>query len=175
MEQKFNYENLPVRTMTDEQEQTWFAGIDICKILNYSNPNQAIDKLDDDEKKLASILDMSGQYRQTWTINESGLYTLILTSNKPEAKKFRRWVTHDVLPTIRKAGIYSTEQTQQREFELQEVTKQLTVKRDELATLKNDLKLLSAKVKELEKSREEIITNYHPKLPFPEFKQKIDE
>lgn len=69
----------------------------------------ALQGLDDDEK-LTSTLLMSGQNREVWLVNESGLYALILRSNKPEAKTFKRWVTRDVLPTIRKTGSYSVQE-----------------------------------------------------------------
>jgi len=68
----------------------WFAGIDVCNILEYANSNNAIGKLDEDERKLTYLKVTSGQGRKTWMINEFGLYSLILTSRKPEAKAFKR-------------------------------------------------------------------------------------
>jgi len=115
MEQKFLYAALPVRVNTDERSQIWFAAIDICNILGYADARQAVEKLDDDEKKLDGVRHGSGQVRKTWTVNEFGLYSLILTSTKPEAKAFKRWVTHEVLPAIRKAGIYSTDEAKEYE------------------------------------------------------------
>ncbi|NEX77386.1 phage antirepressor Ant [Bacillus thermocopriae] len=83
----------------------WFVAKDICEILDHSQVSKAVERLDDDEKLLGTIF-LSGQNRETWLVNESGLYSLILTSRKPEAKKFKKWVTNEVLPTIRKTGGY---------------------------------------------------------------------
>ncbi|MCP4594973.1 Bro-N domain-containing protein [Neptuniibacter sp.] len=83
----------------------WFVAKDVCDILEYADPNVALKGLDDDEKLLHQI-DGTGQRRKMLIINESGLYTLILRSNKPAAKPFRKWVTAEVLPAIRKTGSY---------------------------------------------------------------------
>jgi anti-repressor protein len=100
----FEFETTQVRTQI-ENGVAWFAGKDICKILDISNSRDALSRLDDDEK-LASVVTTSGQGREMTFINESGLYALILTSRKPEAKKFKKWVTSEVLPQIRKTGGY---------------------------------------------------------------------
>lgn len=77
MESIFNYSNKPIRTITDENGQTWFAGIDVCKILEYEMPSNVIkDNLDEDERKLTNLTDWSGQKRKTWIVNEFGLYSL---------------------------------------------------------------------------------------------------
>lgn len=143
MEQKFNYNELPVRTITDENEETWFSGVDVCTILGYADTAQAIEKLDEDERKLDRIKDGSGQNRKTWTVNEFGLYSLILTSSKPEAKMFKRWVTHEVLPAIRKAGKYTPEQEKERELSLNSVANQIEQLKNERAEYQkkvNDLR-----------------------------------
>lgn len=132
MEQNFNYNNMPVRTITDENEETWFAGIDVCNILEYAMPSNIIkDNLEEDERKLTNLRDGSGQLRKTWIVNEFGLYSLILTSSKPEAKAFKRWVTHDVLPSIRKAGKFTTEQEKEYEVSLQVIAGTIQDLRDE--------------------------------------------
>jgi prophage antirepressor-like protein len=158
MEKLFNYENSAVRVITDENEQIWFAGIDVCKILDYQNSTDIIEKkLEDDEKKLDYITDSSGQKRKTWIINEFGLYSLILTSTKPEAKMFKRWLTHDVLPTIRKAGKYTTEEQQEYEASLQAMAhhyNDLAVKRDEL---RQELKEINQKIKDLPTQMSQLI------------------
>ena len=84
--------------------------------LEYSHPKQAIKKLDEDERKLTNHTDGSGQERRTWMINEFGLYSLILTSSKPEAKALKRWIIHDVLPSIRKAGKFTSQQAKNTNF-----------------------------------------------------------
>ncbi|WP_338036732.1 BRO family protein [Neobacillus thermocopriae] len=100
----FIYEQKQVRTV-EMNNSVWFVAKDICEILDHSQVSKAVERLDDDEKLLGTIF-LSGQNRETWLVNESGLYSLILTSRKPEAKKFKKWVTNEVLPTIRKTGGY---------------------------------------------------------------------
>ncbi|MCL6571718.1 MAG: phage antirepressor KilAC domain-containing protein [Bacillus sp. (in: Bacteria)] len=100
----FIYEKRKVRTV-EQNNSSWFVAKDICDILDHSQVSKAVERLDDDEK-LMGILFLSGQNRETWLVNESGLYSLILTSRKPEAKMFKKWITREVLPTIRKTGGY---------------------------------------------------------------------
>lgn len=102
----FDFEEHPVRAFQDDQGNAWFVGVDITDALGLENSSQAIGRLDDDER-LTYTLHISGQNREVLTINESGLYSLILTSRKPEAKRFKKWVTSEVLPSIRKTGAYS--------------------------------------------------------------------
>ena len=147
MEQNFEFNNLPVRIATDTNEEIWFAGIDICNILGYAKASTTIEKLDDDEKKLEYLTDTSGQRRKTWSINEFGLYSLILSSSKPEAKAFKRWVIHEVLPAIRKAGKYTPEQEKEREGLLQHLA-------SEIQALKDEKDEYQAKVSDLRKSIE---------------------
>ena len=108
----FNFGANEIRVVFDEntKEPLWVAK-DICDVLGYKEVSKTLLKLDDDEKLIRQIF-VSGQNRDMSVINESGLYTLILRSNKPEAKKFKKWVTAEVLPTIRKTGSYSTNNTQ---------------------------------------------------------------
>lgn len=148
MENNFSYQNLPVRVATDENEQIWFAGVDVCSILEYQNATDIIDKkLEDDEKKLDYLTDSSGQRRKTWTINEFGLYSLILTSSKPEAKAFKRWVTHEVLPSIRKAGKYTTEEAQMHDAELRQIAA-------DIEALKEKKESFQSKINEIKKEIE---------------------
>lgn len=99
----FTFQDLPVRTFTDEQGEIWFVAKDVCDVLEHTNPTVAVELLDDDERAKKSL----GRQGEAWIISESGLYTLIFRSNKPQAKPFRRWVTHEVLPAIRKTGSYT--------------------------------------------------------------------
>ena len=87
----------------------YFVGKDVAEILGYGDTNQAIRKHVEDEDKLTRRFDGSGQRREMTVINESGLYSLVLSSKLPTAKKFKRWVTSEVLPTIRKHGAYMTD------------------------------------------------------------------
>lgn len=100
----FNPANAPIRVQVISQEP-WFVAKDVCDALSLTNITETLTRLDDDEK-LTSVLLNSGQGRQMWLVNESGLYNLIFQSRKPEAKAFRKWVTSEVLPAIRKTGRY---------------------------------------------------------------------
>lgn len=98
-----------VRTIMKDGEP-WFVAVDVCGALDIGNPSQAISRLDDDEKVTLTTNEghsgkLGGAQMQN-VISESGLYSLVLGSRKPEAKAFKRWITHDVIPTIRKTGGY---------------------------------------------------------------------
>lgn len=107
----FNFDDVVVRTVIGENGEPWFVAADVCKVLEIGNVGQAMTRLDDEEKADIITNDTSSngvtQKRNMTTINESGLYSLILTSRKPEAKRFKKWVTSEVLPSIRKTGSYS--------------------------------------------------------------------
>lgn len=107
--QTFNFENEKVRTLTIDNEP-YFVGKDVAAILGYSASRNAIAKHVDDEDKLTHRFSASGQNRNMTIINESGLYSLILSSKLPKAKKFKHWVTSEVLPAIRQHGAYMTDQ-----------------------------------------------------------------
>ena len=108
--QIFNNEEFgQIRTVTKDGEPQ-FAGRDVATILGYSNPRDAISKHVDDEDKGVAKCDTLGGKQQILFINESGLYSLILSSKLPTAKKFKRWVTSEILPSIRKHGMYATEE-----------------------------------------------------------------
>lgn len=107
----FNYEKTNVRTSIKNGE-IWFVLKDVCDILGINNTGNVAARLDDDEKAAIRLADTrsdsSNQMRNFIAVNEPGLYKVILRSDKPEAKKFMKWVTHDVLPSIRKHGAYIT-------------------------------------------------------------------
>ncbi|ALA12307.1 phage antirepressor [Paenibacillus larvae] len=106
--QVFNFTGKDVRVIMKDGQPWWLAK-DICSVLDHSDVSMAVKRLDEDEK-LTQTLFVSGQNRNVWFVNEPGLYSLILTSRKPEAKQFKRWVTHEVLPAIRKTGMYATDE-----------------------------------------------------------------
>lgn len=109
--QTFNFNALTLRTLTDGNGDPWFVAKDVCDILEISNNRDAISQLDSDEKNTVVISDgIPGNPNKT-IISEPGLYKIIMRSRKPEAREFQRWVTHEVLPSIRKHGIYATETT----------------------------------------------------------------
>lgn len=105
--QTFNFNSATLRALTDENGEPWFVAKDVCDILGHSNASMALDRLDDDERAKFNL----GRQGEANIINEAGLYALMLGSRKPEARTFKRWVTHEVLPSIRKHGIYATEST----------------------------------------------------------------
>lgn len=104
----FNFNGQGVRTTTINGGP-YFVGKDVADILSYTNPQKAIRDHVDDEDKLTERIVQSGQNRNMTIINESGLYSLILSSKLPKAKEFKRWVTSEVLPTIRKNGMYAVD------------------------------------------------------------------
>lgn len=108
--QTFNFEELPVRTVTVENEP-YFVGSDVAKILGYLKPANAIANHVDDEDKTTTLIQGTGSNYKSKAviINESGLYNLIFSSKLESAKRFKRWVTSEVLPAIRKHGIYATD------------------------------------------------------------------
>ena len=103
----YHFDNIPVRTLTINDEP-WFVGKDVAKILGYANHRDALSKRVDDEDKMdgVAICDSIGREQTPTLINESGLYSLILSSKLPTAKAFRRWITSEVIPSIRKNGGY---------------------------------------------------------------------
>lgn len=113
--QLFNFENHEVKSLLINSE-SWFVGKDVAETLGYTDTNQAIRKHVDDEDKLSRRFDGSGQGREMVIINESGLYSLVLSSKLPTAKKFKRWVTSEVLPALRKTGQYQVKELSGQEL-----------------------------------------------------------
>ena len=108
----FEYQHRTVRVVKDDEGNPWWVAKDVCDVLGLSNPSEAISALDDDERNTLriseGILPTRGNPNVN-VINEPGLYTLIIRSNKPEARAFKRWITHEVLPAIRRNGRYDAE------------------------------------------------------------------
>lgn len=112
----FNFENHPVSVITDGNGEPWFVAKEVAAILDYSDAEAMTRRLDDDEKSNRQIVGLGSPTggKGITLINESGLYSAILGSTKPEAKPFKRWVTHDVLPSIRKTGKYESPSRQSK-------------------------------------------------------------
>lgn len=138
--QRFDFKGAALRTLTDESGEPWFVAKDACSVLELNNVSQALTRLDDDEKSSIILNDGTPGNPNKAIVSESGLYSLILASRKPEVHEFKRWVTHEVLPQIRKHGAYMTQQT---------LDKALTSP-DFLIQLATKLKEEQEKVKELE-------------------------
>lgn len=113
--QLFNFENHEVRSLLINSEP-WFVGKDVADVLGYADTNQAIRKHVDNEDRLTRRFDGTGQSRDMTIINESGLYSLVLSSKLPSAKKFKRWVTSEVLPALRKTGQYQVKELSGQEL-----------------------------------------------------------
>lgn len=105
--QVWNYESSEIRTVQINGEP-WFVLSDVCKVLELSSPHKVAERLDGDEKGRNQIPTLGG-VQEMAVVNESGLYAVILRSDKPQAKPFRKWVTSEVLPSIRKHGSYSVQ------------------------------------------------------------------
>lgn len=102
----FNFQSNNIRVINQNNEP-WFVAKDVCDVLEIKNTSDALKRLDNDERARFNL----GRQGETNTINEYGLYSLVLASRKPEAKSFKRWVTHEVIPSIRKYGTYMTPDT----------------------------------------------------------------
>lgn len=112
--QNFSYHGNQIRTI-EYNGETWWVASDVCKVLDIENVAQSVARVDNDEVCSTYIIDSLGRKQETLIINEPGLYTLILGCRKPETKAFKRWVTHEVIPSIRKTGSYSLTQQEPEE------------------------------------------------------------
>lgn len=140
----FDYEGAEVRTVVKDEE-IWFVAKDVCDILGHTNTTMALKALDEDERTKVSL----GRQGEANIINESGLYNLIFASKLKGAKKFKKWVTSEVLPTIRKYGVYGTPQTIEQmianpDFAIQ-LLQSLKAEREEKQQLKEQLRIAQPK------------------------------
>ena len=133
--QIFNYNSTEIRTIQNDGEP-WFVLKDVCNVLHIGNSRDVVARLDHDEKGVGQIDTLGGKQEMT-IINESGLYNVILRSDKPEAKPFRKWVTSEVLPTIRRHGMYATPDTVEKMLADPDTTIKLleTIKQERAARL----------------------------------------
>ncbi|MCM3144331.1 BRO family protein [Brevibacillus sp. MER 51] len=153
----FSFQAKQVRIVMNNGEP-WFVARDVCEVLGHSDTSMAIRRLDEDEK-LTQTMFVSGQNREVWLVNEAGLYSLILTSRKSEAKVFKRWITHEVIPSIRKTGAYAVEQIK-------------VVPLSERQALIQSLKLAAELAEEMDEVKN--ITQTHGQKLI-ELEQKVDE
>lgn len=107
----FEEEHL-VRTIDMNDGETWFVGLDICRVLGIRDHKQALERLDEDERGWCTIPPQIGdeQARSMVVVSEPGVYRLVFTSRKPVAERFKRWLAHDIIPSIRKTGSYGPQQ-----------------------------------------------------------------
>ena len=104
--QRFEFKGESLRALTNMAGEPWFVLKDCMSILDLGNPTETVKMFDDDEFSTTEVIDSIGRRQQTYIISEPGLYRLVMKSRKPEAKEFQRWVTHEVLPQIRRTGGY---------------------------------------------------------------------
>ncbi len=158
----FDFDGTQLRTVSDENGNIYFVGMDVAKALGYSDTDQALRKNVDNEDMQTRLVDGSGQQRQMKLINESGLYSLIFSSNLKAAKRFKRWVTSEVLPTIRKTGGYGVSQADVRKeyalkAELEDKTEKRLLLTRYIRRLREDLQALE------DKRYLKVIPGYEPK------------
>ena len=155
--QVWNYESSEIRTVQINGEP-WFVLSDVCKVLELSSPHKVAERLDGDEKGRNQIPTLGG-VQEMAVVNESGLYTVILRSDKPQAKPFRKWVTSEVLPSIRKHGAYMTPET----------IKKVMLTPDFIISLAGELKNEQERNKKLTlelESKDEEISTLKPKATY---------
>lgn len=164
--QLFKFENKDVRTLQIDGEP-WFVGKDIAQILDYTNPSKAIrDHIADEDKLMGVqnvtpyIVDRQGRKQYPTLINESGLYSLILSSKLPSAKEFKHWITSEVLPQIRKTGKYAP-----KPLSREELLAKAVLEAD--AMIKEQKELIEQKTKELEEKNNKL-EEQKPKVIFAE-------
>lgn len=150
--QIFNNEEFgEIRTITKDNEPM-FCLADVCKALDISNPSKVVQRLDDDERTKLEL----GRQGETNFVTESGLYAVILRSDKPNAKKFRKWVTGEVLPSIRKTGRYGKPMTTAEKIQLlaqgnEELSGRVEKVEDKIDSLENDMPLYGCEIDEIQK------------------------
>lgn len=156
--QIFNSEEFgEIRTVTIDNEP-WFVGIDVAKSLGYANPKNAVPKHVSEEDKLSTQIEYAGQRREVTVINESGLYALIFGSKLDSAKRFKHWVTSEVLPAIRKTGSYQKPMTVAEQIQLLaqgnvELEEKIEAVNDDLQEFKKDMPLLALECQKITKAK----------------------
>lgn len=167
----FNYENFPVRTVTSNVNVIWFVLKDVCDVLGITNSRNVFNRLDEDEKGV-HLVDTLGGIQMVQVVNEYGLYNAALRSDSEKAKPFRRWVTHDVLPTIRKQGYYSL----MSDDELIDIITEKQRRNTEFLAKINKRAICSKLLREQRDEREEdtrVLFLYQDKYPLERFKTEL--
>lgn len=146
--QTFEFQSHQLTVITDEHGEPWFIAKEVAEILGYSAAEAMTRRLDDDEKLVRQIV-VSGQNRDALLINESGLYSSIIGSNKPDAKAFKKWLTSEVLPAIRKTGSYGVAQQAQSTAYLEEVKSHLDTQKQLVTSLQDQVSFLKTEIAKL--------------------------
>ena len=153
--QVWNYESSEIRTVQVNGEP-WFVLSDVCKVLELSTPARVAERLEKDEVSQTHTIDRMGREQKTTIINESGLYTVILRSDKPQAKPFRKWVTSEVLPSIRKHGCYGKPMTTAEQIQILaqgniELEHRVDKVEDKITNLEENMPLYGCEIDEIQK------------------------
>lgn len=168
----FNFEGSSVR-WTLVAGEPWFVASDVCDVLGIQNARVAVSRLETDDVSFADVIDGMGREQRTYVINESGLYELIIRSNKPDARRFRRWITSEVLPALRKTGEYKIVETAPDDDlvpiedmikRLRETRRRVTALEDGHRDLREGQRELSAKVSASQGEYDEFTTLAYAKL-----------
>lgn len=145
----------------------WFVAKDVCDVLNHSNSRMAIAALDEDEKGVSKVYTQGGEQEVT-IINESGLYSLVLRSNKPEAKVFKKWVTSEVLPAIRKHGGYLTAERTQQLIDNPDLIIEMAQNLKREREKRREAELLAQRNEEIIALQDKVIGEVQPKVQYYE-------
>jgi len=164
--QNFSFGSATVRVI-DRDGEPWFVAKDVCDVLNHSDTSMATKSLDEDEKLIQTLL-VSGQNRQLTLINESGLYSLVLRSNKPEAKVFKKWVTSEVLPSIRKHGGYLTPEKTRELIDNPDLIIEMATKIKVEREKRMQAELLAQRNEEIIAIQDKVIAQVQPKVQYYE-------
>lgn len=148
----FNYEGNDIRTVKRDGD-TWWVLKDVCDALDLTNPSMIAERLDEDEQiKVDPKQYLGSRSNEPITIiSESGLYNVILLSRKPEAKKFKRWVTHEVLPSIRKHGVYAVDELLANPDVLIKALQELKAERAKNASLSETVNVQKQQIAEMQR------------------------
>lgn len=169
----FNYEDKRVRTQIINDEP-WFVGKDVAVILGYQNPRDALNKHVDYEDKGVAKCDTLGGSQDLTIINESGLYSLIFSSKLEGAKKFKKWVTSEVLPSIRKYGMYATnEKLKDMEIKINELQNSSPISKLIKEIQQANINLTCAEVQSSVRESLNSVTTTTTVRLYPERKRKV--
>ena len=175
--QIFNSEEFgDIRTVTINNEP-WFVGKDVAVSLGYKDTSDALKKHVEDEDKLTRCFADSGQNRQMYIINESGLYALIFGSRLESAKRFKHWVTSEVLPAIRKTGSYQKPMTTDQKIQLLaqgnvELTEKIEKVNEDLQEFKKDMPLLALECQKITRAKNQKVVPLMGGKSAPAYKNK---
>lgn len=168
--QIFTYNGSQVRTI-EENGAPWWVLKDVCDILEIARGARIAERLDEDEVRQTYIVDSAGRRQKTTVINESGLYNVILRSDKPEAKPFRKWVTAEVLPTIRKTGSYNVHEKPNKSLEIKETNAKVRLSNQFLKLAK--INTLSEEYKNILVAKAAEVLTGTNLIPLPKAQQKM--